>query len=259
MQNSFGDRRVAPVPQQRIVQKMDEYMSRRDYAGAERHLLYWLREAQMGRDLRGQLMLRNELVGHYRKTGEREKAYESAAAALALLEELDYAGSISAGTTWVNCATMYSAFGDSGRALGLFERARTVYEAGAATEPQLLGGLYNNMGLCCAALRRFTEADALFAKAMEQMAVAPHGALEQAITCLNMADAVKEEQGMEAGEKRIFELMDRASALLNAEGIPRDGYYAFVCEKCAPAFEYYGYFLEAERLRQEAKDIYERP
>ena len=33
---------VQAVPQQRIIQKMDEYMSRRDYAGAERHLLYWL-------------------------------------------------------------------------------------------------------------------------------------------------------------------------------------------------------------------------
>ena len=31
--------RVTPIPQQRIVEKVDEYMSRRDYAGAERHLL----------------------------------------------------------------------------------------------------------------------------------------------------------------------------------------------------------------------------
>ena len=45
--------------------------------------------------------------------------------------------------------------------------------------------------------------------------------------------------------------------LFRSEGIPRDGYYAFVCEKCAPAFEYYGWFLDAERLKQEAKRIYE--
>ena len=47
---------VKPVPQQRIRDKMDEYMGRRDYAGAERHLLYWLEEARLGRDLRGQLI-----------------------------------------------------------------------------------------------------------------------------------------------------------------------------------------------------------
>lgn len=37
---------IQAVPQQRILQKMDEYMSRRDYAGACRHLLYWLEEAK---------------------------------------------------------------------------------------------------------------------------------------------------------------------------------------------------------------------
>ena len=57
---------IRPVPQQRIIEKMDEYMSRRDYAGAERHLLYWLEEAAQGQDLRGQLLIRNELIGHYR-------------------------------------------------------------------------------------------------------------------------------------------------------------------------------------------------
>ena len=76
--------KVKPIPQQRIIEKMDEYMSRRDYAGAERHLLYWLAEAQLGLDKRGELLIRNELVGHYRKTGDREKALESAEAALAL-------------------------------------------------------------------------------------------------------------------------------------------------------------------------------
>ena len=38
---------IKPIPQQRIVEKLDEYMSRRDYAGAERHLLYWLEEARL--------------------------------------------------------------------------------------------------------------------------------------------------------------------------------------------------------------------
>ena len=40
--------------------------------------------------------------------------------------------------------------------------------------------------------------------------------------------------------------------------MPRDGYYAFVCEKCAPTFDYYGYFLIADDLNERAKAIYER-
>ena len=38
-------------PQMRIIDKMNEYMGRRDYEGAERHLKYWLTEAVLGKDL----------------------------------------------------------------------------------------------------------------------------------------------------------------------------------------------------------------
>ena len=246
------------VPQQRIIEKMDEYMSRRDYAGAERHLLYWMEEARLGRDLRGQLMLSNELIGHYRKTGDREKALRWVDEALRLLRTLDFEGSVSAGTTYVNAATACNAFGENERALSLFEKAREVYESGVQVRPELLGGLYNNMALANQALGRYDEAFALYDRAMEQMGKLPGGALEQAITCLNMADAVAARDGLEAGETRIFALLDRAWDLLQDEAAPRNGYYAFVCEKCAPSFAYYGYFLAADELKKEAARIYER-
>ena len=248
---------IRAVPQQRIVEKLDEYMSRRDYAGAERHLLYWMEEARLGRDLRGQLMLAGELIGHYRKTGEKEKAMQRVDEALGLLQTLDFDGSVSAGTTYVNAATACSAFGDNERALELFERAREAYESAGHVRPELLGGLYNNMALACQSLGRFDEAFALYDQAMEQMGKLPGGTLEQAITCLNMADAVAARDGPEAGETRIFALLDQALELLQDESAPRNGYYAFVCEKCAPCFSYYGYFLAAEELQKEAKRIYE--
>lgn len=248
--------KAKPIPQQRIVEKLDEYMSRRDYAGAERHLLYWLEEARLGGDRRGELLVCNELVGHYRKAANRDKALSFAVRALSLLRELEFDGTISSGTTYVNTATACSAFGENERALELFEKARAVYEATPRTEPQLLGGLYNNMALALAALRRFPEAFALYDKAFAVMGTVPAGALEQAITCLNMANAAEAEEGMEAAEHRIFELLDRASELLDDPSAPRDGYYAFVCEKCAPTFSYYGYFLEAEELNRRAKEIY---
>jgi tetratricopeptide (TPR) repeat protein len=249
---------VRPVPQQRIVEKLDDYMSRRDYAGAERHLLYWLEEARLGGDKRGQLLIRNELVGHYRKAGNRDKALDNAQAALALLEELEMDGTVSAGTTYVNAATACSAFGENDRALELFEKARAVYEASPRTERSMLGGLYNNMGLACAAAGRFDEAFDLYNKALDVMGTVADGALEQAITCLNMADAITAQKGMEEGEAEIDALVDRAWELLNEPTLPRNGYYAFVCEKCAPSFSYYGYFSAANELTWRAEGIYER-
>ena len=246
------------IPQRRVIDKLDEYMSRRDYAGAERHLLYWLEEARAGGDLRGELMLRNELIGHCRKTGQREQALAHIEAALSLVERLGFAGTISAATTFVNAATALNAFGEDARALALFERARPIYESSAATRPELLGGLYNNMALTCASLGRYDEAEALYALAEGQMARAPHGKLEIAITCLNLANLIEARDGLEAGERRIYELAERAVALLDDPGLAHDGYYAFVCEKCVPTLEYYGWFADAGRLREEAERIYGR-
>ncbi len=253
----YGAQAAQAVPQRRIIEKMDEYMARRDYAGAERHLLYWLSEAELGGDARGKLMLLGELVGHYRKTGEKEKCFARAEEALALLGAMDYEQTVSAGTTWVNVATACSAFGEPERALAYFEKARAVYEANE-TAPQLLGGLYNNMALVCASLGRFGEAYALYDRAMDCMARVPGGALEQAITCLNRADAVAAEQGEEASEAPVGALLDRAWALLHAPDVRRDGYCAFVYEKCAPSFAHYGRFMDAEDLKKEAEELYER-
>ncbi|MBE6818199.1 MAG: tetratricopeptide repeat protein [Ruminococcaceae bacterium] len=249
---------VKAVPQQRIIEKMNEYMAHRDYAGAERHLLYWLEEAKLGHDLGGELMLRNELVGHFRKTGNKEGAFESAAEALRLVEALDFEGHISAGTTYINVATAYNAFGENEKAIALFEKAKRVYESNPNTDPSLLGGLYNNMALTEVALGNFEAAFALYEKALAVMEGVAGGALEQAITYLNMADALEAQSGHEAAEKQIFEWVDKAYDLLTESDAAHDGYYAFVCEKCAPSFSYYGYFLAAQELNKRAESIYER-
>ena len=306
---------LRPIPQRRIIDKMDEYMSRRDYRGAERHLIYWLEEAKLARDEEGQLVVRNELVGHYRKTGQERKAMESAEEAVSLLKELDMEDTISAGTTYVNIATAYSAFGDHERALEMFRKARDVYESSEYTEPRLLGGLYNNMALTCTALgkkmdalaheqellglemeslgyeqktraqhekaqRRYREALDLYEKAVSAMADVKDGELEQAISYLNMANTLELRDGMENAEREITQLVEKAEGLLEAKGEEllgpdwnpktasadffasldaekraRLGYYAFVCEKCAPTFEYYGYFLTAEKLGKRSDAI----
>ena len=245
------------IPQQRVMAKLDSYLNTKDYAEAERHLLYWMSEADRLHDLRGQLMVSNEMIGLYRKTGQQIEAFAYAEKALSLLKELDYEQSISAGTTYVNAATAYNAFGEQEKALELYEKARVIYESNPAVASHLRGGLYNNMALSCKALGRYDEAFALYEKAMNAMAEVPGGVLEQAITCLNMADAVVAQQGLEEGESRISELLDRAQTLLQDPSAPHDGYYAFVCEKCAPVFDYYGYFLTAAELREEAGKIYD--
>jgi len=248
-----GAERVSPVPLQRIAEKTDAYMGRRDFAGAERHLRYWLEEARAGNDRRGAFSLWNELMGFYRKQGAQEKAMEAARNALGLVDEVDR---VSAGTCYVNCGTVCDAFGMPERALELFEQAKALYEENLPEGDPRLGGLYNNMALALVALRRWGEAYELYRRALGVMSGAPNGALEQAITYLNMADAVEAEHGFEKGEAVIGQYLEQAAALLDEPSLPRSGYYAFVCEKCAPGFDHYGWFAYAAELKERYEAIY---
>lgn len=249
---------VQPIPLARVMARLDEHLSRDDYSGAERHIAYWLGEAQHGGDKRGVYTLYNEQMGLYRKTGRKEPAFAAMDKALALMDELDFAQSAAGGTALVNAATVCTAFGETERALDLFARAQQVYERELDRADSRLGGLYNNMALAYAALARYNEAFAFYTKALAVMEQVENGESEQAITHLNLANAVEDAIGMEDGIERIEDHVNRAMALLDTPALPRDGNYAFVCEKCAPTFDYYGQFMYAADLRQRAQDIYDR-
>ena len=242
----------------RAIKKLDDCYSRDDLAGAERVAYFWLAEAREGNDLRGEFAVRNELMGIYRKLGMKDYAIDNAQAALDLVKKLGIEGSVSEGTALVNAATVYNAFGMPEKSIGLFERAKAVYEA-ELTVDWRLGGLYNNMALTLAELGRYEEAEEIFEKALEVMHKIECSQAEQAVTWLNLADLAAMRMGLEQAEAEIDKCCGQAVDLLDAESLPRDGNYAFYCEKCAPVFEYYGYFLVAEILKNRAKEIYERP
>ena len=249
---------VKSIPTGRVLQKLDEHFSRNDYAGAERHLLYWRGEADLGHDRRGAFLIANELMGLYRKTGRLDEAEKEAETALALADELGIADETAGGTAALNAATVCAAAGKYERSLSLFERARAVLEKTATEQKGLLAGLYNNMALTLVALDRFDEAENLYQKALVLLENVKAGAADAAVTWLNMADLYAARDGAEAAESRVASCIDRAAALLDSPDLPRDGYYAFVCEKCAPTFGYYGYFLLEQTYRERAKNIYER-
>lgn len=246
-----------PVPLDRIQRKLWEYEDASDWTGAERHLDYWLAEAEMNRDQRGQLMLHNELMGFHRKQGNKEQALSHAEQADRLVREMEMEDTVTAGTTRVNAGTVHEAFGDPVGALDFFEKARENYEKNLPGNDSRLGGLYNNMALALTACGRYGEAKDMFRSALQVMEQQEHGEPEQAITWLNMADALEAELGPEEAAEYTEEYLDRAAELLDAEDLPRNGYYAFVCEKCAPVFGHYGYFAEEAELRKRVEEIRE--
>ncbi len=244
------------IDRTRVLEKLDEHLHRNDYDAAERHLRYWLAEAQSNRDVKTALLIQNELMGLLRKCGRGEEAIAAAETALQTIAEHDLADQVGAATTYLNSATVFKAFSMAERGIALFQKAREIYERELAPDDGRLGGLYNNMALALVDLRRFDEALALYKKALDVMSRVENGAPEMAITYLNMASAAEAELGLLDAAETIEDLLDTAERLLEDHTL-RDGNYAFVCEKCATVFGYYGRFAYEKELKARAMSIYE--
>ena len=249
---------VRSIPTDRILTKLDEYLSKDNYAAAERHLIYWLDEAKSGRDIRGSLLMRNELMGLYRKLGRKKDALTCVDKALSIISEEKLTDNIGAATTYLNCATVYKAFGMAEKSIPLFENAKEIYESNLSKNDERFGSLYNNMALAFVDLKDFSRADELYRKALDVMKSVDGGEPESAITYLNMANAAEAEHGLENAESIITEYLEKAIELLDLSISETDGNYAFVCQKCSSVFGYYGYFFYQKELERRSKKIYER-
>lgn len=240
----------------RVLSKLDGYFAKNDYASAQRHLKYWLCEAKESGDVHAELLIENELMGLMRKTGKEDEATDAVRSALSLIEREGISHQVGAATTYINAATVYKAFGKAHLSMPLFERARDIYERELESDDARLGGLYNNTALALVDLGRYAEARKLYSLAIDVMKKNKGGELEIAITHLNIASAAESEYGLLDADEFICECLDRAEELLEAFE-ERDGYYAFVCEKCASVFGYYGRFVYERELCERARRIYE--
>ena len=128
MDQGLGNVPARSVPLGRIVEKLDEYLGRDDWTGAERHLDYWLRDAESGGDKKGLLAIEGERMGLFRKRGRKDDALKAVSHALSLIRELRMEDSLTAATTYVNIATVYKTFGLAEQGMPYFEQAKAINE-----------------------------------------------------------------------------------------------------------------------------------
>lgn len=248
----------ARIPTDRVIDKLDFYLSKKDFGEAKRHLNYWLSESRAIGDYNGEILILNEFMGLSRKLGEKENALEFTRLALKKIEELNIVENIGAATTYLNSATVYKAFGMAEQSVSLFEKAKDIYETNLSKTDARLGGLYNNYALALVDLGKFSQAETMYDKAITVMESVPNSEGELAITYLNKANATEYRLGIENGKNIISEYVERAKTLLESISDRTDGGYAFILEKCASVFSYYGYEEYAERITARYRGIYER-
>ncbi len=248
------DAPLGHVPVRRILDKVDSLFDKNNYTEAGKLLAYWKDEAVALKDKQGELTIQSELVGFYRKQNDREKGLAAAERALALVDELEQGEMASGATIVLNCATAYQAFGMAEKGLPLYARAEAVYKKVLPQRDARFGGLYNNMALALVDLGEYRQAAKAYEQALAVMMQVPRGEAESAITYINLAylyEAMGEED-------RIGSCLEKAYTLLQSENLPRYGYYAFVLEKCAPAFCDFGDTAVYEQLKKESEEIYAR-
>ncbi len=240
------------IPVSRIIEKADSFFAKNDYISAGKLLEYWKSEAIALKDKSGELAMESELIGYYRKQGEREKCLASVDRALELTEELKQGDMASGATIYINCATAYKAFGLAEKAIPLYEKAKEIYFKVLPEGDGRFGGLYNNMALALVDLERYEEAESAYYAALSVMEKIKGGEAEAAITYVNLAHMYDTLGNL----GKIGECMEKAYALLHSESLPHDGYYAFVLEKCAPSFGYFGDTAAYEEFKKESERIY---
>ena len=241
-----------------VISSLDKILRRNDYESARAFLEEWVFVAESRNDLKALFSLSNECIGLYRKTGNKESCFKYCEKALSLLKPLNIEVSVSGATAFINCATAFKAFGEAEKSIPYFEKAALLYESLLPCNDRRLAGLYNNYALSLVDLKNYEKAIELYEKAINILNENPRFNLEQAVSYLNMANAVEAQLGLEAACDKINGFLDKAERILNENYSEEDGNYAFVCEKCAPTFSYYGRFLFEQELKERARIIYER-
>ena len=237
-----------------IVRGLDALYEHGREAEAESYLETWLERTRSCGDWRAELTVTSELLGQYRRSANREKGLSAVDAALALIRAHGMGRTISGATVMLNAATTLKCFGEAARSLPVFMHVGRVYSQKLDPADYRFAGLYNNMALSYADMDETDRATEYFVAAMRIIERCDAPENELAVTLCNMAENYARRDGEDA---RIGECMERAWELLNAPGLAHDGYHAFTISKCAPCFDYFGYFIYAKILRERAEKIYE--
>lgn len=244
-----------PIDVPAVIARLDELYNSGREKEACAFLERWRDEARARADWRGELSILSELLGYHRRDGDADKAMEAVNAALDLIRIHRMGSTVSGATVLLNAATTLKAFGRARESLPIFEHAARVYRANLDPADYRFGGLYNNMALSYQDLGMFRQAEQSFRLALDVIARCKDPDNELAVTWCNLAELYDRQ---DPEDPRIGECMEKAWEHLNAPELPRNGYHAFTISKCAPCFDYFGYFLYAKELKERAEAIYAR-
>lgn len=235
-----------------VLEEYDDFIARKRYAEGGEFLELAASAATQSGDTASLVTLLNELVGHYRKNNDRGACFRSIARLKELLDNGAVSDDVEIGTAYLNIGTAYNRFGDPEAAIEYYGIAEGKYRGKLGRRDYRWGGLFNNAATAYQAAGDYRKAESMFLEAARLMSALDKVA-DEATTYINLAHLEDEARGNRGEIKRY---LDRAYYLLNTVREP-DAYYAWVLEKLAPSFGYFGEEQRAAELADRSKKIYE--
>ena len=230
--NGTEEKCAAPIPVAEIIAKCDELFNMEKSKELGEHLRFWRKEAQRAGDKKGEVTILSELMGHYRMDHDPERGIEAVESGIALLKELELSDTLSAGTVFLNAATALQSFGKVDEALPLYAETARIYERNLDPADWRFAGLYNNMAAAYCEKGEFKLAEKCYLRAIDVLKACGNFN-DSAVTCLNLAQLYR---SMGNDTLLIDGMLECAMAYFDAPELPRDGYYAHTCRKCALGF-----------------------
>lgn len=236
-----------------IIKELDALYAQGRENEAQGFLENKLNEARNIGDWRGELSMLSELLGQYRRSMNEAKGIATVNAALELIRAHRMGQTLSGATVMLNAATTMKCFGRAAESIPVFCHVSRVYSSKLDPTDYRFPGLYNNMALSYADVGDIPSAERYFQLALKLISSIPDSGNDMAVTYCNMAEMYAR---LDLEDERINACMEMAWECLNSPTLKRDGYHAFTISKCAPSFDYFGYFVYAKELRERAESIY---
>lgn len=234
----------------RLLDKFDSLVYSGKFVDARELLESEKKRAKQCFDTTALLAINNELIGFYRKQNCKNECLYTINDTLTTLYDVKDKNSLFVGTIYINIATAYSFFNLYKKAKENFDIAHSIYKQVLDKDDKNFGALYNNIASMYLLEKEYNQARQYYILAVEN-ATKNNSALDKAMSLVGICDTYDASDLQ--NEKIIDGLLNEAFALVENYPI-KDNYFAFVCSKLMDNYAYYGYFIQAEMLKEWANE-----
>ena len=240
------------IPLGDIIKECDRLFEAERPVELGEHLRRWRDRARELGDREGELSILSEMMGHYRMTCDRGRGLAAVRDGFALMGSLGIDGTVSAGTIYINGATVLQSFGLVDEALKYYAEAFRCYNENLDPSDWRFAGLLNNMAAAYAEKGDVKRAETYYLKALDVLNACGKG-MDTAVTYVNLAQLYRKS---DPDDPMIGASLDCAMLCFDDPAAAHDGYYAHTCRKCASAFGEMGRAADARELNRRADEFH---